>query len=41
MFVEEEISTSATITVLIFVARNVLRENISTEQLEEAGALFA
>lgn len=41
MFVEEEISTSATITVLIFVVRNVLRENISTEQLEEAGALFA
>lgn len=41
MFVEEEISTSATITVLIFVVWNVLRENISTEQLEEAGALFA
>lgn len=41
MFVEEEISTSETITVLIFVVRNVLRENISTEQLEEAGALFA
>lgn len=41
MFVEEETSTSATIAVLIFVARNLLRENISTDQIEEAGALFA